>query len=256
MAALRKELKIYKEQVEIRQALSKKGTVSRTELLASQSRLAEAESEMRRTVDGVAVARTAIEESEQHRLEIFSRSNQDVELEAGTVANELAEVEGTLIRLRDRVARLELHAPVSGIIQGLVVSSSSAVVSPGQVIMQVVPVEDELIVEARIQPQDIGHVHTGQTAKVKFTSYDTSRFGSLEGTVNRISASTYLDDERNPYYRAELKLERNYLGGDPAQLKILPGMTVTTDIRTGEKTILDYLLKPVTRGFSNAFKER
>ncbi|MEJ1353498.1 MAG: HlyD family type I secretion periplasmic adaptor subunit [Candidatus Sedimenticola sp. (ex Thyasira tokunagai)] len=256
VAALRKELKIYKEQVEIRQALSKKGTVSRTELLAAQSRLAEAESEMRRTVDSVAVARTAIEESEQHRLEIFSRSNQDVELEAGTVANELAEVEGTLIRLRDRVARLELHAPVSGIIQGLVVSSSNAVVSPGQVIMQVVPVEDELIVEARIQPQDIGHVHTGQTAKVKFTSYDTSRFGSLEGTVNRISASTYLDDERNPYYRAELKLERNYLGSDPEQLKILPGMTVTADIRTGEKTILDYLLKPVTRGFSNAFKER
>lgn len=256
VSALRKELKIYKEQVEIRTALSKKGTVSRTELLSSQSRLAEAESEMRKTVDGIDVARTAIEEAEQRRLEIYSRFNQDIELEAGKVANELAEVTGTLIRLRDRVERLELRAPVDGIIQGLVVSSNNAVVAPGEVIMQVVPVEDELIVEARIQPKDIGHVHSGQTADVKFTSYDTSRFGSLTGTVDRISASTYLDDERNPYYRAELKLEHNYLGSDPEQLKILPGMTVTADIRTGEKTILDYLLKPVTRGFTNAFKER
>ncbi|MES9902072.1 MAG: HlyD family type I secretion periplasmic adaptor subunit [Sedimenticola sp.] len=256
VASLRKELVIYQEQVAIREELSKKGTVSRTELLGSRSRLAEARSEQRKAMDDVIVARTAYQESKQRRLELYARKNQEIELEAGTVANELAEVSSSLIRLRDRVKRLRVRAPVSGIVQGLSISSVNEVVAPGHMITQIVPVQDELIIEARIKPQDIGHVHTGQTAKVKFTSYDSARFGSLDGTVDRLSASTYLDDEHNPYYRAELKLERNYLGDNSEQLKILPGMTVTADIRTGEKSILDYLMKPVTRGFSNAFKER
>ncbi len=207
-------------------------------------------------MDDVIVARTAYEESKQRRLELYARKNQEIELEAGTIANELAEVSSSLIRLRDRVKRLSVYAPVGGIVQGLSISSVNEVVAPGHVITQIVPVQDELIIEAKIKPQDIGHVHTGQTAKVKFSSYDSGRFGSLEGRVDRISPSTYLDGERNPYYRAELKLEKNYLGSDPEQLKILPGMMVTADIRTGEKSILDYLMKPVTRGFSNAFKER
>ncbi len=254
--ALRKELAIYKEQVSIREKLSQKGTVSRTELLSARSRLAEAESELRKTIDGIAVAQTELEESEQRKLEVFSRHNREIELEAGSVASELAEVEGTLIRLRDRVDRLEVKAPVDGIIQGLAISNNNAVVAPGEVIMQVVPVKDELIIEARILPQDIGHVHIDQPADVKFTSYDSSRFGSLQGRVQGISASTYLDQKQNPYYRAEVILDRDYLGEDPTRLKVLPGMTVTAEIQTGDKTILDYLMRPVSRGFDNAFRER
>ncbi|MET0024035.1 MAG: HlyD family type I secretion periplasmic adaptor subunit [Sedimenticola sp.] len=254
--ALRKELAIYREQVKIREDLSKKGTVSRTELLGARSRLAEAESALRKAVDSIAVANTALEESRQRQLELYARHNREVELEIGSVANELAEVEGGLIRLRDRVNRLEVTAPVDGIVQGLMISSSSAVVAPAEVMMQIVPVEDELIIEARISTEDIGHVHVGQTAEVKFTSYDSSRFGSLDGKVLRLSASTYLDPEQNPYYRAEIGLDRNHLGDDPTRFKILPGMTVTADIRTGQKSILDYLLRPVTRGFDSAFRER
>ncbi len=149
-------------------------------------------------MDDVIVARTAYQESKQRRLELYARKNQEIELEAGTVANELAEVSSSLIRLRDRVKRLRVRAPVSGIVQGLSISSVNEVVAPGHMITQIVPVQDELIIEARIKPQDIGHVHTGQTAKVKFTSYDSARFGSLDGTVDRLSASTYLDDEHNP----------------------------------------------------------
>ena len=93
-------------------------------------------------------------------------------------------------------------------------------------------------------------------ADVKVTSFDASRFGSLDGTVTQISATTYLDTDQNPYYRAEIKLQKDHLGDNPEQFRVLPGMTVTADIRTGEKSILDYLLKPVSRGFDNAFKER
>ncbi|OQX30660.1 MAG: hypothetical protein B0D96_05880 [Candidatus Sedimenticola endophacoides] len=256
VASLRRELAIYQEQVDIREELARKGTVSRTEMLASRSRLAESQSSLRKAIDDVAVAKTAFEESKQRRLELFARTNQEIELEAGTVANELAEVESSLIRLRDRVTRLQVTAPVGGIVQGLAISNINQVVAPGQLITQLVPVQDELIIEAKIKPQDIGHVHVGQSAKVKFTSYDASRFGFLLGEVRQLSASTYLDPENNPYYRAEIRLEKDFLGNDPGRMKILPGMTVTADIRTGEKTILDYLLRPISRGFSSAFRER
>ncbi|MET0043784.1 MAG: HlyD family type I secretion periplasmic adaptor subunit [Candidatus Thiodiazotropha sp. 6PLUC3] len=254
--SLRNELTIYKEQVSIRQSLAKKGTVSRTELLSARSRLAEAESALRKTVDGIAVAKTELEESKQRKLELFSRHNKEIELEAGTVASELAEVEGTLIQLRDRFDRLQVKAPIDGIVKGLTINSNNAVVAPGEVIMQLVPVADELIVEAKILPQDIGHVHIDQSADIKFASYDSSRFGSLQGTVRQISASTYLDQDQNPYYRAEVILDKNYLGENPDQLKVLPGMTVTAEILTGEKTILDYLMRPVSRGMDSAFRER
>jgi HlyD family type I secretion membrane fusion protein len=130
------------------------------------------------------------------------------------------------------------------------------VVDPGQVIMQIVPTGDELIVEARISPNDIGHIHTDQSADVKIDSYDSARFGTVKGNIKRISASTYLDEKRNPYYRAEIELEKSWLAEQPDKFRIIPGMTVEADIKTGSKTILDYLLKPVSRGFSTAFRER
>lgn len=162
----------------------------------------------------------------------------------------------SLVRLQDRVQRLQITAPVGGIVQGLTVTSINAVVEPGQVILRVVPVDDELIVESRISPRDIGHVHPGQQADVRFDSYDYARFGSISGTVRRISPSTYLDEHRNPYYRAEIRLSKYYLADQPAALRIIPGMTVQADIRTGSKSILDYLVKPISRGFATAFRER
>ncbi len=87
-------------------------------------------------------------------------------------------------------------------------------------------------------------------------SYDSSRFGSVNGTVRRISASTYLDDQREPYYRAEIQLDQHYVGSNPEKLKIIPGMTVQTDIKIGSKTLLDYILRPISRGFDSAFHER
>ncbi len=255
-ASLRKELAIHREQVEIREASVVKGSVSKSELLSAKAREAEVENELLQTEDGITVAQAALKENQQRKRDLIARFNRDIELEAGQVTSELAEVESTLIRLQARDERQEIRAPLSGIVQGLTVSSNNAVIAPGQVIMQIVPIGEELIVEAKILPQDIGHVHNGQSAKLKFVSYDFSRFGSLDGTVNQISASTYLDEENQPYYRAEISLTKSYLGERPGELNILPGMTLTADIQTGQKTILEYLLRPVTRGFDNAFHER
>lgn len=250
------ELALLEEQVKMRAQLAAEKLVARSELLTTKSRLAETQSDQRTIYDSIIVARSALEEARQRRLEIKTRFNKDIELEAGEVAAGLAEVEQTLVRLRDRVSRLHVKAPVTGIVQGLSITRINAVVDPGQVIMHIVPTGDELIVEARISPDDIGHIHTDQSADVKIDSYDSARFGTVKGNVKRISASTYLDEKRNPYYRAEIELEKSWLAEQPDKLRIIPGMTVRADIKTGSKTILDYLLKPVSRGFNTAFRER
>lgn len=254
--SLQKELSIHEEQVWIREASVVKGSVSKSELLAARARVAESENELLQAKDSSKVASAALREAQQRRRDVAARFHRDIELEAGGVASELAEVESTLIRLQARDARQSIVAPVAGIVQGMSIANSDAVIAAGQVIMQIVPVDKELLVEARILPQDIGHVHNGQQAKLKFVSYDYSRFGTLDGTLRQISASTYLDEENQPYYRAEIAIDKNYLGRQSGELDILPGMTLTADIQTGQKTLLEYLLRPVTRGFDNAFRER
>jgi len=254
--AMEDELKLLQEQVEIRTQLAARQVVARTELLAAQLRMAEAQSERRKIQDDIFVAKSAWQEAQQRRQQIIASFRKETELEVGRVAARLAEVEQTLIRLKDRVARLDVHAPVSGIIQGLSISRINAVVGAGQVIMQIVPVDDDLIVEARVSPDDIGHIHTGQKAEVKVDSYNAARFGSVEGMIRRMSPSTYLDERRNPYYRAEIELGQSWVGDRRLKMDIIPGMTVRVDIKTGSKTILEYLLKPISRGFSNAFIER
>ncbi|MGB5456482.1 MAG: HlyD family type I secretion periplasmic adaptor subunit [Gammaproteobacteria bacterium] len=253
---MKEEVKMLEEQVNSRLQLSSKGVVAREELLQTQIRLSENQREQREFSDNHSVAETALAETRLRLSEVKSGFIKDMQLEAGKVINQLAEVEQTLIRLNDRVTRLSVVAPVGGIVQALTVNSINEVLEPGKTILRIVPVEDDLIVEARIMPNDIGHVHIGQTADIKVDSYDPSRLGSVSGTVKRISATTYLDEKNNPYYRAEINLDKTWMGQDRELLKIIPGMTVLANIETGEKSILAYLLRPISRGFDNAFTER
>ena len=253
---MKKEVAMLEEQVKIRKGLNKNGVVARDELLATQIQLTENLREYRQYQDNYDVAKTAHAEAIQRRNEIETQFIRDIQIKAGDVMSELAEVEKSLIRLTDRAKRLEVRAPVSGIVQALAINSINAVVEPGKVIMRIVPVEDELIVEARILPKDIGHVHVGQNAEIKVDSYNAGRYGSIQGEVRQISASTYLDEKGKPYYRAEISLKQSWVGDDPETMKIIPGMTVQANIETGSKSILAYLLRPISRGFSNAFRER
>lgn len=254
--ALKKEIRLLQKQVDMREKLAVKHIVSQTDLLASKSQLASLESQLKSTQDGISVAKMALQEANNHRREIIASHRKEAEFEAVDVAGQLAEVEKSLIKAKDRVKRLDLYAPIAGIIKGITVTSINAVVKPGEVIMQIVPVNDELIVEARVLPEEIGFIHVGQPAEVKVNSYDASKYGHVDGKIEQISASTYLDEKMNPYYRARIELAKDYVGDDPQKMKIIPGMTVRINIITGAKSILDYLLKPISRGFRNAFQER
>ena len=253
---MKEEVKLLEEQVDIRKDLNKTGVVARDELLTTQIQLSENLREYRQFQDDFIVAKTTLAEARQRRKDAEFQFIKDIQLEAGTIISEIAEVEQTLIRLNDRATRLNVVAPVSGIVQALSINSINAVAEPGKIILRIVPMNDELIVESRIMPDDVGHVHIGQSADVKIDSYESSRFGSIDGTVKQISATTYLDEKNNPYYRAEITLNQTWVGNNPEIMKIIPGMTVQANIETGAKSILAYLLRPISRGFDNAFSER
>ena len=254
--ALKQQLEVVQEQVKIRSGLVKKGVVPKTDLLDRQAELAEIRTDYIQSNANVAVAREAINEAQDSLVEIENSFIEQIKLDTGGVAAEIAELKEQLIKFGDRVDRLHIRAPVSGYVTNLSINTIRAVIEPSQVLLEVVPVDKELVVESKVSTQDIGHVHVGQEAVVKVGSYDPQRFGVIEGKVDRISPSTYLDEENQPYYKAQIVLAKKYLGVQPGKYKLIPGMTVTADIRTGEKTVLDYLLKPVYRGFQNAFQER
>lgn len=253
---MKKKVAMLEEQTAIRKKLNKTGIVARDELLKTQILLTQNLREYREYQDDHSVAKTTLAEVKQRRKDAELQFIKDLQLESGQVINELAEVEQTLVRLNDRAKRLDVIAPVRGIVQALSINSINAIAEPGQIIMRIVPMDDELIVESRISPIDVGHVHTGQTVDVKIDSYESSRFGSIDGKVKQISATTYLDEKNNPYYRAEITLNHAWVGNNPEVMKIIPGMTVQANIETGSKSILAYLLRPISRGFSSAFSER
>ena len=256
ITAVEEEIALLEQLHRMESELAEQQLVARADLINVAVRLAGATRDHRELIGRRSIADDALTEAEQRRTELKSRLRETLSNEAGEITSELAEVKQSILRAIEKLERMELRAPIAGIVKGLVVNTLNEVVEPGQTIMELVPVADELIVESRISTRDVGHVHIGQRVDVKVTSYDSTRFGSVVGTLKRISASTYLDSDQQPYYRAEISLDKDYLGVDPTRHKIIPGMTVQADILTGKKTVLDYVLKPVYRGFQVAFRER
>jgi HlyD family secretion protein/adhesin transport system membrane fusion protein len=254
--SLRGQADLLQEEFDIRARLLQQGLTSRIIYLNTQRELERAKGALMENEDSIARTRTAIEEARQRLAELDSRLRTDALNQVGDVTAELAEVEEAMKALSDRVERLEIRAPVRGYVKGLKILTVNAVIQPGEVLMELVPIGDELVAEARISTRDIGHVELGQAAEVRISSFDYTRFGSAEGVVRQISASTFLDERKLPYYRAVIALARDYLGDDPEANRIIPGMTVEAHIKTGSKSILEYLLKPVYRGFQTAFTER
>jgi len=175
---------------------------------------------------------------------------------------DLAVLDETIKSARDRVRRAELRSPVNGVVNKLNVTTVGAVIPPGGDVMDIVPLDDTLLIESRIRPQDIAFIHPQQDAVVKLTAYDSSVFGSLRGKVERISADTIVNDkserdEKNEKsYRVMIRTEKNHLGTEEQPLPILPGMVATVEVMTGRKSVLDYIIKPARMLRDEALRER
>jgi adhesin transport system membrane fusion protein len=145
---------------------------------------------------------------------------------------------------------------VRGVVKQLLVNTIGGVIQPGSDLVEVVPLDDSLLVEARIRPQDIAFLHPGQEAVVKFTAYDYTIYGGLKAQLEQIGADTVTDDEGNSFYLIKLRTEKSHLGSVEQPLLIIPGMVASVDIITGQKSILSYLLKPILRARAEALRER
>jgi adhesin transport system membrane fusion protein len=174
---------------------------------------------------------------------------------------DLAVLDENIKSAQDRVRRTDLKSPVYGIVNKLNVTTVGAVVQPGASVMEIVPLDDTLLVEGRIRPQDIAFIRPNQDAVVKISAYDSSVYGSLKGKVERISADTIIDEKaekserQETFYRVMVRTDKNHLGTTERPLPIIPGMVTTVEILTGEKSVLDYILKPARTLRDDALRE-
>ena len=243
-------------ELELTTKLKAQRVVPEVELLRLQRQHAELSGDLEIVKASVPRAESAITEAEARMLNAVTTFKFEARERLVAARGELAVVVESVKAARDRVVRTALRAPVRGVVNKLNVTTIGAVVQPGQQLIEIVPLDDTLLIEAQVRPQDVAFIRPDLDASVKLTAYDYSIFGSLPGKVERISADTITDERGESFYRVIVRTERNYLTANDKKLPIIPGMVATVDVLTGEKTVLDYLLKPVTRVRKEALRER
>ena len=245
------------ELVGMREDLATRRLVNRTILLETRRARVTAEGEVARLKDEIAVSRQELAETRNRRIDTVNQLRREASKEAGAVRAELAEVEESIQRLKAKVDRLDVRSPSAGLVQDLRAQTIGQVILPAALLMQIVPVSLQLEAEVRISPRDIGHVRVGQDVNLRVSSYDYTRFGHALGTLKRVSATSLTDPQSNQlYYRGWVTITRPYVGDVQGQHLLQPGMSLEADIRTGEKTLLAYIFKPVTDALSRSFHER
>jgi adhesin transport system membrane fusion protein len=236
--------------------LAKEGAISDVEIL----RLKRSVNDLRGEMDAARLAiprlQAAHEEVRNKIKDLGISFRTEARAELNDVEVELSAVKESLKSQEDRVSRTLVRSPVKGAVNQIMVTTIGGVIQPGMDLMEIVPLEGTLLVEAHVRPADIAFLRPDQNAKVKLTAYDYAIYGGLEAKLEHISADTITDEDGESYYLIRVRTERSFLGSEENPLEIIPGMTATVDILTGEKTVLDYLLKPVLRARERALRER
>lgn len=176
--------------------------------------------------------------------------------ELNQVETDISSLKESLTSIGDRVDRAEIRAPVDGIVNRVAIKTLGGVIEPAMQLAEIVPLDDELKILARVLPGDIAFIRPGQAAKVKITAYDPQKYGSLDGELTRLGASSVTDSEGNIFFEVEVRTDKNYMGEADNPLPITPGMVAEVEVITGKRTILEYLMKPILRARDRAFTER
>jgi adhesin transport system membrane fusion protein len=239
VTALETLVALAQRELEMTQPLLKTGDVSRTEVLRLERQVAEVSAQITNK---------------------RNRYFQDAQAELSKALEDLAGIEQTMAQRITQVDQTELKAPLHGVVKNVRITTRGGVIRPGEEVMQIVPLEDDLLVEARVMPADIAFIKPGLSATVKIDAYDYTIYGDLPGKLTYISPDTLTEDLRQgeqPYYRVRVRTDGRRFSGRPNEdLEIQPGMTATVEIRTGSNTVLKYLTKPVVKTLSEALRER
>ena len=253
---LRRSLALAREELAITAPMVAQGVTSRIELIRIERGVNDIEGTLETARQSVPRARSAQREAEGRIREKRATFRAQTLAQLNDTKVKLNALGEVLTSMRDRVQRTAVRSPVDGTIKQLNVNTVGGVIRPGMDLVEIVPAEDNLLVEARIRPADIGFLHPDQEATVKITAYDYAIFGSLDARLEQISADSIVDEKGESYFQVRVRTDKNYLGDEDDPKKIIPGMVAQVDIMTGDRTVLDYLLKPILRARGMAFTER
>lgn len=230
------------------------GAVSEVELLRLERDVARYRGERDMAAAQITRVQAAITEAHRKIEEVELNFRNDAAKELSEVTGKLNSLSEGSVALADRVKQSSIRSPVKGTVKRLLVNTVGGVVQPGKDVIEIVPLEDALLLEARIQPKDIAFLRPGQPAVVKFSAYDYSVYGGLDGVLEHIAADTVTDEKGNAFYIVRVRTTKPGFGDQ--NLPIIPGMVAEVDILTGKKSVLSYLLKPVLKAKSVALTER
>jgi len=253
---LKSSYRMIKQEVKMTKPMVAKGVRSKIDFLKLQREANEIESKYESVQQSIPRLKSAIKEVQNSIDETTYMFRGDAKVKRNEAISEMRTLRATSTALEDQVSRTVVRSPMKGVVQRLFVHTVGGVIKPGEQIMEIVPSDQTLLVEVKIKPSDIAFIYFKQKAIVKFSAYDFSIYGGLDGEVVYIGADTQKDDKENVFYQVRIKTNKNHLTRNGENLKIIPGMTVNVDIITGQKSVLDYILKPILKTKQYTFTER
>lgn len=256
LSQINSNLAVKREQLNMISPMVSQGIMPKVDLLKIQGEVTDLQGEARTVQMSIPRAQQAVNEARQHIGEMKAKGKAEASTEYAAAKAELDSLNNTLTLGQDKVQRTQMKSPVKGTVKQLKVNSIGGVIKPGEDIIEIVPADDKLLVEARVRPADIAFIHPGQKAIVKITAYDFSIYGGLDGVVQDISADTIQDPKGESFYRVKIRTEKTVMEHRGKVLPIIPGMTAQVNILTGEKSVWAYLMKPLLKARQNAFTER
>jgi len=254
---LTKNLEVSDRETALVESMVKKGLMARTEQIRVEREQTELHGQLNLAGESIKKAKAAITEAQLQVNELGLQLQQEALSDLTQALADLSVVDETIRGATDKVARTDIRSPVDGIVNTLDINTVGAFVQPGAVVAGIVPTSETLLVEARVSPRDVAFIRPDQDALIKITAYDFSIFGGIEGKVSNITADSLVDQKTGePYYQVRVATERSTLTRDGKTYSIIPGMICSVDIKTGHKTILTYLLKPINKAREEAMSER
>ncbi|MEA3370697.1 MAG: HlyD family type I secretion periplasmic adaptor subunit [Campylobacterota bacterium] len=254
--SLQKSLEFVTEEINMTEPMVKEGIKSKVDFLKLKREANGIENDIEASSLSLPRLLSAIEEYRQKRVEAKQLVINKAKQELNKVSAEIARLKTQQIEFTDQVDRTMVKSPVDGIVQKLFVHTVGGVIKPGADLLEIVPTNKKLFLEIKIKPSDIAFIHPGAEAKVKISAYDYAIHGGLVGEVVNISPDTITDKKENTFYLIHIVTDKNYLGSPEHPLNIIPGMTANVDIVTGQKTVMQYILKPILKSKQYVFSER
>ncbi len=250
---------LVSQELKISKPMAAQGVMSAVEILRLERQLSDVKGEMDAARLAIPRLEQAIAEARAKITASIAKFRSDATADLNLARAELAGTSAISVAVEDRLARTAVRAPVTGVIKQIKVTTVGGVIQPGMEVMEIVPLEDTLLIETKIRPSDVGFITPGQDATVKVTAYDFSIYGGLDANVENITADTITTekgDQTESFYIVRVRTKSSTFSASKKNLPIMPGMMATVHIRTGKKTILNYLLKPIIKARYDAMRER